>query len=139
MIDLTIFILKYSFLALIYLFLFWLLFLIAKDLRYSKTKTNNLQAWLKVESGPEFKRPRLLAIKKAITIGRDERNVLVLNDDSVSAFHARVYEEGGRYYIEDLSSTNGTLVDKHMAAEKVPLQPGSNIQIGRNHLIFQEK
>lgn len=139
MIDLTIFLFKYSFLALIYLFLFWLLLLVAKDLRNIKNKTLDKQAWLIVKDSSGTNRQRSVVIKNAVTIGRDERNILVLDDESVSAFHARVFPDDSVYFLEDLGSTNGTLVDGRMAVGKVPLRSGGIIQIGRNRLIFQEK
>jgi len=138
-IDLTIFLFKYSFLALIYLFLFWLLMLIAKDLRNTKSKVIDKEACLIVEDSPGVKRRRSIVIKNVVTIGRDERNILILSDDSVSSFHARVFPDGGGYFLEDLGSTNGTMVDGHMAVGKVPLRSGSKIQMGRNRLIFREK
>lgn len=46
-----------------------------------------------------------------VTIGRDPGNHIVLEDDMVSAYHARLYWLEGGFFIEDLDSTNGTVVD----------------------------
>lgn len=46
-----------------------------------------------------------------ITIGRDQSNDLVLPDQGVSGFHAEIHGEGGRAFLVDLGSTNGTFVN----------------------------
>ena len=45
--------------------------------------------------------------KTPVSIGRDEKNDLELDDYSVSAEHARIFSEEGGVFIEDLGSTNG--------------------------------
>ena len=48
-----------------------------------------------------------------ITLGRSASNTVVLDDEFVSSHHARVYTDPatGRWAIEDLGSTNGTVVN----------------------------
>jgi pSer/pThr/pTyr-binding forkhead associated (FHA) protein len=45
------------------------------------------------------------------SIGRDPSCDVVLADDDVSRHHARIRRKHGKYYVEDLDSLNGTLVD----------------------------
>ena len=45
------------------------------------------------------------------TIGRHKKNNIVLEDDTVSAFHAVVKKEAGFYYVVDKGSTNGIYID----------------------------
>ncbi len=46
-----------------------------------------------------------------ITIGREEGNLLRLNDERVSRFHAKVQFDNGEIILTDLESTNGTRVN----------------------------
>ncbi len=46
-----------------------------------------------------------------VTIGREEGNVLRLNDERVSRFHAKVQADSGEIILTDLESTNGTRVN----------------------------
>lgn len=49
--------------------------------------------------------------KDEITIGRDAANDIVIDNLGVSAAHARIVKSEDRYYIEDLDSTNGTILN----------------------------
>jgi len=70
---------------------------------------------------------------------------LVLADKSVSGLHARIIKlDGGAgagaasgYAIQDLGSTNGTLVDGRPIGESTPLRSGSVIFIGAQVLVFR--
>jgi FHA domain len=46
-----------------------------------------------------------------ITVGRTRNNDVVLPDVVVSKFHAFFREEGGKYFLQDAESRNGTLID----------------------------
>jgi hypothetical protein len=63
------------------------------------------------------------------TIGRDERCNLVISDRQVSRQHARIWLEGDRYLLEDLSSKNGTFLNGQAMDEPYTLQDGDEIQI----------
>ena len=54
-------------------------------------------------------------------IGRDPGSHLVLRSEVVSAQHARIYAEGGTYYLRDLDSRNGTRVDGMAVSHPVRL------------------
>jgi pSer/pThr/pTyr-binding forkhead associated (FHA) protein len=49
--------------------------------------------------------------KAEITIGRNENNDVHIDNLGVSKKHARIVKQNGAYIIEDLKSTNGTLVN----------------------------
>ncbi len=53
-------------------------------------------------------------------------------DDAVSRRHARVYSDGGQVFLEDLGSTNGTLLNNSSIAphQPMPLKPGDKVQVG---------
>src|SRR5436190_9601466 len=46
-----------------------------------------------------------------ITLGRMKGNTIVLDDASVSLTHARITRHGGEFYLKDLNSTNGTVIN----------------------------
>src|SRR5437764_575259 len=54
---------------------------------------------------------RDLPTTPAVTIGREEGNVVRLNDERVSRFHAKVQADSGEIILTDLESTNGTRVN----------------------------
>jgi hypothetical protein len=51
-------------------------------------------------------------IEAAITIGRDPACEYSINDDSVSARHARLSYHHNQWWLEDLGSKNGTLLNR---------------------------
>jgi pSer/pThr/pTyr-binding forkhead associated (FHA) protein len=69
--------------------------------------------------------------KEAVTIGRKHENDIQLNDLTVSGRHALITEQNGAIVVEDLGSTNGTLLNgSHI--NKATLQHGNVIQIGHH-------
>jgi diguanylate cyclase (GGDEF)-like protein len=62
-------------------------------------------------------------------IGRSQDAELWLADDGVSRKHARLVPEGGRFFIEDLDSANGTFVQGERIKRRL-LEDGNLIQIG---------
>jgi pSer/pThr/pTyr-binding forkhead associated (FHA) protein len=70
-----------------------------------------------------------------VTIGREEGNLLRLNDERVSRFHVKVQQEDGDVIITDLESTNGTRVNGAPVQIR-RLRPGDQIGIGRTMLLF---
>jgi hypothetical protein len=64
------------------------------------------------------------------TIGRAAGCGVVIDDARVSKLHARVFTSGGAWYVEDLGSTNGTLVDGEPLDALRPLAVGMRIQVG---------
>jgi FHA domain-containing protein len=70
-----------------------------------------------------------------VTIGREEGNLLRLNDERVSRFHAKVQVDGSDVIITDLESTNGTRVNGAPVQIR-RIRPGDQIAIGRSVLLF---
>jgi Mg-chelatase subunit ChlD len=64
-----------------------------------------------------------------VNIGRDQDNHIVLDDTMTSAWHARLHKVEGGFFIEDLDSTNGTLVNGEPIVTAW-LTEGSTITIG---------
>src|SRR6516162_6016258 len=70
-----------------------------------------------------------------LTIGREEGNLLRLNDERVSRYHAKVQQDGGDLILTDLESTNGTRVNGHVVQIR-RLRFGDRISLGRSLLLF---
>ena len=70
-----------------------------------------------------------------ITIGREEGNILRLNDERVSRFHAKVQVDNSEIILTDLDSTNGTRVNNNVIQIR-RLRAGDRVGIGRSLLLF---
>lgn len=69
------------------------------------------------------------------TIGRKTDNTIHIDNLAVSSFHARVLKIGNKVILEDLGSTNGTLVNNHAVSKHV-LKHGDVITVGKHTLTF---
>jgi hypothetical protein len=74
-----------------------------------------------------------LVAKEAAILGRREDNDVVLPFSFVSARHGRVFMRGGLLHVEDMGSTNGTLVNGVALEPMVPrlLGPDDLVEIDR--------
>ena len=70
-----------------------------------------------------------IPITSRITVGRDPENAIELDDPLVSRRHAVVQKVKNDFFIEDLSSTNGTFVNGH------PVPPGKYVRLHRLDVI----
>jgi len=73
--------------------------------------------------------------REFISIGRKHENDIQLNDLTVSGRHALISKVGDNVYIEDLNSTNGTLVNGNYIS-KYALQHGNVVQVGHHLFTF---
>ena len=81
------------------------------------------------QKGTEF----LLADE--VTVGRAGGcGVLLAHDTFVSQLHARVFRRDGDLWVEDLGSTNGTYLNKKKVTAPVAVRKGDKIQFGRTTL-----
>jgi hypothetical protein len=92
------------------------------------------QAELTIESGPDAGHTHR-ANETALRLGRSPDNDLILRDPATSGHHARVERRGTQFWIVDLGSTNGTLVNGEPIQEK-ELNHGDRITIGQNAVHF---
>jgi len=73
-------------------------------------------------------------------IGKKKEDVsLAINDYSVSRIHARITEEDGNYYIEDLNSTNGTYKNglRLQPYEKRKLEKEDELKFGKTEYLYR--
>ena len=136
--ELTVTILRYAFLALIWFFVFLVVSAARRDLGLGK----NYRA-VPVEASAEAthitpppSRPSQLIITEGaqagammqlgdhpITIGRANDIEVSLQDDYASGRHAR-------WFLEDLNSTNGTYVNGERLTRATPIEPGDEFRVG---------
>lgn len=69
-----------------------------------------------------------------LVLGRSSRCDVVLSDLSVSRRHARLFFRDGKWLLQDLASTNGTLVNGRRVG-RCELRPGDRLLIGAARLL----
>jgi hypothetical protein len=65
----------------------------------------------------------------AITLGRMKGNSIALNDSSVSLSHAKITRIGNDFFLKDLNSTNGTMLNGQSITE-ARLRDGDQLKLG---------
>lgn len=82
--------------------------------------------------------PAVVPLGDEMTIGRAAGCAVPLVEDNfVSQLHARVFRQGDDLWVEDLGSTNGTLVNGRKISAAAPLRRGDRIQVGRSVMELQ--
>jgi hypothetical protein len=87
-------------------------------------------------SGDE--KDRISITRAPATIGRLSNNDVVLSDSNVSRRHAELRQDGGRWMLVDLGSTNGTLVNGKLAKEHA-LDDGDRLTFGTSEMLFRTR
>ena len=145
--------LKFGFLAVLYLFLLWIARSALKDLRRTVSpapdatgfhaapvfdeRAGDEDAWLVVLRGGGLKSGERFDLFGGLSIGRAGDADVNIDDRYASGLHARVYSRGGRYYVEDMNSTNGTLLNDATVNGEAELVPGDLIRIGDTEFRFE--
>src|SRR5439155_19681222 len=75
-------------------------------------------------------------LEDRITIGRGPDNTIIINDPSVSTYHAQLQLAGETYRLKDLDSTNGTRVNGIPVTETV-LRLDDRIRFGASDARYQ--
>jgi hypothetical protein len=149
--DAVLTVLKFCLLALVYLFLFRVVWTVARELRGSPAPVPapapvpsptaaaparaRKRGWRLVIVQPDAERGRELPIDGEATMGRGGGCTMPLTFDTfVSQVHARVYDRDGTLWIEDVGSTNGTYVNGERIAQPVKLGKGDRVQLGETVL-----
>jgi len=101
----------------LYLFLALAFWIIWRDLRVTKTQTElyarDRAAMIVVSPGETDLLPGdRLPLLPVTTLGRGLTNTIVLADSFASTKHARLTQRDGRWWLEDLGSRNGTLLNE---------------------------
>jgi len=69
-----------------------------------------------------------------LIIGRADKCHIVLDDTYVSQMHARIYPRDGTVMLEDLGSTNGTYLNRRRITGTTELHRGDQVKIGKTVL-----
>ena len=118
--------LKFGFLVLLYLFLLWISRSALKDLRRTvapapdatgfhqapafSAASGRGDCWLIAERGGGLDQGERFDLIGGLSIGRSRDADVQIEDRYASGIHARIFNREGRTYVEDMSSTNGTLL-----------------------------
>ena len=152
--------LKFGFLAVLYLFLVWVVRSSARDL----TRYSGSAAAEPVETPSPARRsrpaperrggggaPRLVVVAAmghepgttfdvadGVMFGRADGADIRVEDPFASSSHARIYDRGGSMYLEDMGSTNGTHLNGRKVKSAEPLGTGDTIRIGDSEYRYEE-
>lgn len=129
----SLWLLRFLFLGLLYLFLFAVVRVLVRDLRAAAREPGTELGRLHVLASPEGEPPpgAVFGLDAVTTIGRDVNNAIVVEDQFASAEHAVLTFRGRTWYVEDLASTNGTYVNGSRIEGLAPIGFGDEIQIGQ--------
>jgi pSer/pThr/pTyr-binding forkhead associated (FHA) protein len=142
--DLVLDLLKYAFLAILYVFIARAVRAVYVELNPQPVSTRGAPA--KTPARRTKKAPNKAVVvegsanKKSIDlsgeviIGRADNCHVVLKDSYVSQAHARIFSRGNSVMLEDLGSTNGTYLNRRKVSAPVELQRGDKVKIGKTVL-----
>jgi pSer/pThr/pTyr-binding forkhead associated (FHA) protein len=132
--------LKYGLLALLFLFIWRAMRWVVRGLNVDRGAPGIATVGAPAADAParpsilmvssDGQKPRSVRLDASTTIGRSVECELRLEDTYVSQQHARIFDRGGNWYVEDLGSTNGTFVNEQKLVAPAMLTPGDKIRIG---------
>lgn len=75
---------------------------------------------------------------RKVKIGRGPSNQVIVPDDTfTSRNHAWITFDDDEFWLEDLGSTNGTLLNGHPVVKRQVLSSGDKIRVGHTELTFE--
>jgi len=144
--------LKFGFLAVLYLFLLWVSRSALKELRTTGAPAPEATGFHDLGPGGRAAATdaELVAVRGGglnagerfdlfggLSIGRSTDADVRIEDRFSSAVHARVYSRGASYYVEDMSSTNGTFLNGAVLEGEAELRDLDEIKIGDTEFRFE--
>jgi serine/threonine protein kinase len=101
-------------------------------------KKNNLDSErLSQPEIPMQKEHKSYTIIGDINIGRAPNNNIILQDQTASRYHARIFSRNGKWYITDLDSTHGTYLNELQLEEPLELTDPALIRLSDTILRFE--
>jgi hypothetical protein len=149
--DSVLTILKFCLLAVLYLFLARVVWVVVRELRGTPLPVPTPAApapvaapskgakgrrqWRLVLVAPPSEAGAAYVIDDEITMGRGGGCTIPLGFDTfVSQVHARAFDRDGALWIEDLGSRNGTFVNGEQVHEPTKVAKGARVQVGETVL-----
>jgi pSer/pThr/pTyr-binding forkhead associated (FHA) protein len=143
--------LKIGFLVLLYLFLWKIVRTASRDLRTPQESFVLAPQQVRKATSPEKRaKGRLVVVvdgdgkgpvfeidAAAVTVGRGHANDIPLEDEFASTQHARLEARKDGVWVEDVGSTNGTVVNGTRIDGPRKLAPGDVIRIGDTDFRFE--
>jgi FHA domain len=145
--------LKFGFLVVLYLFLLWIARSALKDLRRTVAPAPDAtgfhhapafasapaggDAWLIAERGGGLEQGERFDLIGGLSIGRSREADVQIEDRYASGIHARIFSRDARSYVEDMNSTNGTLLNGATLKGEAELIDGDSVQIGDTVFRFE--
>ena len=137
-------VIRYFFLALLYVFLILVIRAIYRDIRSPAQPASNRASRRKKKVRPQLvvlAANRNLGAKynlaDHVLIGRSPESDVVLDDTYASEQHARIFRNEDSFFVEDLGSTNGTYVNGRKISYPLELRPEDRIKIGKTVFEFR--
>ena len=144
-------VLKYSLLVLLYFFVFRAIRSVAVDVggrkrgATTRMRTPAPAAPAKTSRGGRAPtqvvvhdagggKPTQIKLRSPTEIGRGERCAIRLQDTYVSQVHARLYAENGSWFVQDMGSTNGTLLNDRRVDSPLEVHAGDVLKLGKTVL-----
>jgi pSer/pThr/pTyr-binding forkhead associated (FHA) protein len=143
--------LKLAFIGVLYLFLLWVARSALKDLarpsssarlpadQHASAQDLVRQSVLIVEDGGGLRAGAAFQVNGGVTIGRSPQTDIQIDDPFASGRHARIYERGGLFYVEDMGSTNGTYLNGEKLGSQELLRAEDRIRIGDTEFRYDQR
>jgi pSer/pThr/pTyr-binding forkhead associated (FHA) protein len=150
--ELTLFLIKISYLAILWIFVLSAISVVRSDMFGARLPAGSREAAApKARRQPKQKARKgspthVLVVDGAnkgdradlaeapILIGRGSDAAIRLDDDYVSTRHARIASSGDQWFVEDLGSTNGTYIGSARITQPTTLTLGTQVRIGKTLL-----
>jgi pSer/pThr/pTyr-binding forkhead associated (FHA) protein len=151
--ELTLFLIRVAFLAILWIFVLSAISVIRSDMFGARVpETARGSAPAPERRGQKARKPRrgspthLLVVEgenpgvraeladAPLLIGRGSDAAIKLDDDYVSTRHARVAASGDEWFVEDLGSTNGTYVGPVRITQPTTIGLGVQVRVGKTIL-----
>jgi pSer/pThr/pTyr-binding forkhead associated (FHA) protein len=150
--ELTLFLIKISYLAILWIFVLSAISVVRSDMFGARMPATAREAAApKTRRQPKQKARKgspthVLVVDGAnkgeradlahapILIGRGADAAIRLDDDYVSTRHARIAASGDQWFVEDLGSTNGTYIGSARLTQPTTLTLGTQVRIGKTLL-----
>lgn len=128
MIDLVLFVGRVFLVVVLYVFLFAVM---RTGVGLVRGQRRDAAIWsVDVEKGTKSLRGLHVDILGPVVIGRSPSSDIVIDEPYVSSTHARFTLQGPALVLEDLGSTNGTMVNGHVIEQPVTLRDTDEVQVG---------